>query len=159
MLKRTFLSSLYKAIALCCKDKLIHPINPIHKLSNQSKDVIMAEIAAAEEVPGEAAAPFFIIKPVIQKLIEGGSVIFECQVGGNPKPHVYWKKAGFPITTDGRASLRFPVVLPEDEGIYTAFASNVKGNAICSAKLYVEPVGPTGSPSYIPSPEMMRRYR
>lgn len=75
----------------------------------ESKDVIMAEIAAAEEVSGEAAAPFFIIKPVVQRLIEGGSVIFECQVGGNPKPHVYWKKAGLPVTTGYRYNKHFIV--------------------------------------------------
>uniref|UniRef100_A0A8C3S631 Ig-like domain-containing protein n=1 Tax=Chelydra serpentina TaxID=8475 RepID=A0A8C3S631_CHESE len=103
----------------------------------ESKDVVMVDTTVAEqEVFGEAAAPYFITKPVIQKLVEGGSVIFECQIGGNPKPHIYWKKAGVPLTTvlqDGSASLHLPVVLPEDEGIYTVFASNVKGNAICSA--------------------------
>lgn len=77
----------------------------------ESRDVVMTEITAAEEVSGEAAAPFFIRKPVVQKLIEGGCVIFECQVGGNPKPHVYWKKAGVPLTTGYRYNIHVLVLV------------------------------------------------
>lgn len=64
----------------------------------------MTETSIAEEPagPGEPAAPFFITKPVVQKLVEGGSIVFVCHVGGNPKPHVYWKKSGVPLTSGYR---------------------------------------------------------
>ena len=60
------------------------------------------ETKVVEVSSGETAAPFFIRKPTAQKLVEGGAVVFECQIGGNPKPHIIWKKSGVPLTTGYR---------------------------------------------------------
>jgi len=32
--------------------------------------------------------------------------VFECQVGGSPKPHIIWKKSGVPLTTGYRYSFK-----------------------------------------------------
>uniref|UniRef100_A0A8C4KTI5 Ig-like domain-containing protein n=1 Tax=Dromaius novaehollandiae TaxID=8790 RepID=A0A8C4KTI5_DRONO len=103
--------------------------------------------------------PFFIRKPVVHKLIEGGSIIFECQVGGNPKPHVYWKKGGVPLTTGYRYFEYHTLILPyagvQDEGEYTCVASNVHGETACSAHLCVRHQIP-GAPRFARTPDSVQ---
>lgn len=66
-----------------------------------------ANTHAISEVNGlveseEGMAPFFVTKPSVQRLVEGRAVAFECQIGGSPQPHVYWKKAGVPLSNGFR---------------------------------------------------------
>ncbi|KAJ3592471.1 hypothetical protein NHX12_007598 [Muraenolepis orangiensis] len=88
-------------------------------------------------------------KPSVQKLIEGGSVVFECQVGGSPKPHIIWKKSGVPLTTGyrykvaykketGECRLEISMTFADDAGEYAIFAKNQLGEASASAALMDE---------------------
>ncbi|NXM71581.1 TITIN protein, partial [Serilophus lunatus] len=136
----------------------------LDELLEEDGEEMMVDISESEAI--EAG---FDLRLKNYRTFEGTGVTFHCKTSGYPLPKVAWYKDGkrirhgehyhMEILQDGSASLRLPVVLPEDEGIYTVFASNMKGNAICSAKLYVEPVAPTATPGYMPGPEVMRRYR
>ncbi|XP_054418510.1 titin isoform X1 [Pteronotus mesoamericanus] len=127
------------------------------------------EKMAVDISESEAVEAGFDLRIKNYRILEGMGVTFHCKMSGYPLPKIAWYKDGKRIKhgeryqmdflQDGRASLRIPVVLPEDEGIYTAFASNIKGNAICSGKLYVEPAAPLSAPTYMPTPEQMSRIR
>ncbi|NXG04874.1 TITIN protein, partial [Sakesphorus luctuosus] len=136
----------------------------LHELLEEDGEEMMVDISESEAI--EAG---FDLRLKNYRTFEGTGVTFHCKTSGYPLPKVAWYKDGkrirhgehyhMEVLQDGSATLRLPVVLPEDEGIYTVFASNMKGNAICSAKLYVEPVAPTAAPGYMPGPEVMKRYR
>nr|XP_046259560.1 titin-like isoform X2 [Scatophagus argus] len=117
-------------------------------VTEEVKEETVSQVTVAESDTA-ATAPFFIKKPTIQKLVEGGSVVFECQVGGSPKPHIIWKKSGVPLTTGyrykvaykkdtGECKLEISMTFADDAGEYCVFAKNQLGEASASVGLLEE---------------------
>ncbi len=105
-----------------------------------------------------SGAPCFIKDLKNFKVLEGSPVTFSCRVQGSPKPTIQWYKNGQPVvrstrldvkTTEGFCSLRIEMVLPEDKGAYTIFASSPKGRAVCTGRLYVERVDDNDMPQHM----------
>jgi len=69
-------------------------------------------------------------------------------LAGYPDPEVVWLRGDEPVMEsptvqieyeeDGRCTLVFAKVGPEDANVYTCRASNEHGEALCSAKLQVQ---------------------
>ncbi|MCI4378776.1 hypothetical protein PGIGA_G00219550 [Pangasianodon gigas] len=117
----------------------------------ETKEVATSEVRVVSETveAGAAAGPFFVRKPVSQKLVEGGSVVFVCQIGGSPKPHICWKKNGVPLTSGyryrvsynkdtGECKLEISMTFADDAGEYTITAKNQHGEVSTSTRLLEE---------------------
>jgi len=86
--------------------------------------------------------PFFNKEPTDGIVLEGGSVTFQCAVGGDPPPNVIWKRddgkmpvGRFEILHD--KSLHIENVILQDEGVYICDAENDVGTVSARASLSV----------------------
>jgi roundabout, axon guidance receptor 2 len=86
--------------------------------------------------------PFISSEPKDVTVHTGQTAEFECKVGGDPKPNIYWERDGNKMPF-GRAqildnkSLRIINVIAQDEGLYVCNAENDVGSEKAKASLTV----------------------
>uniref|UniRef100_A0A3Q2ZH84 Ig-like domain-containing protein n=1 Tax=Hippocampus comes TaxID=109280 RepID=A0A3Q2ZH84_HIPCM len=114
---------------------------------------------------GEAMAPTFDTLVKNYRIAEGMGVTFHCRIAGAPLPKMAWYKDGeriraggryqLEVLQDGRAILRLPAVLPEDEGVYTwtVVAHNRAGRTTITVTLTVEGKRPSRPAFVCPFPQ------
>lgn len=71
--------------------------------------------------------PTLVISPMKHAITENQSAVFQCSVGGNPKPTITWLgKSGTPLRSmDGRLDVRHATF--DDAGEYTCIGRNALG--------------------------------
>uniref|UniRef100_V9GWR0 Peroxidasin n=1 Tax=Lumbricus terrestris TaxID=6398 RepID=V9GWR0_LUMTE len=103
------------------------------------------------------AAPHFTKRPQDQRIVEGHSVFFSCDVTGEPLPRIHWNKDGIQVTDNSRVSinpsgttLTIGAVRSGDGGLYECVAESLGGRRSASARLTVDT---SVSPLIIRSPD------
>ncbi|XP_039293123.1 roundabout homolog 2 isoform X2 [Nilaparvata lugens] len=88
--------------------------------------------------------PFLIRGPQDAVALAGGSVVFECRVGGDPTPDVLWRRTAgggnmplLRVHIMEDRGLRLDAITQEDEGEYSCVADNFVGSLTASATLTV----------------------
>ncbi len=107
-------------------------------------ELLVNEIVDSEE----QTKPEFVEKMKDLNTFKGDSAVFSVKVQGHPQPDVQWFSANREITTedrfvvdstpDGRHTFTINDCDSKDKGRYKCVASNVVGQAVCSAGLTVK---------------------
>ncbi|XP_037353624.1 immunoglobulin-like and fibronectin type III domain-containing protein 1 [Talpa occidentalis] len=105
-----------------------------------------------DEVPEGCSAPDFEQKPVTLALQEGKNAIFRAVVCGEPRPQVHWLCSRGALSNSSKYQISSPSgqeqhtlqinkLTGEDTDLYRCVATNMYGEAVCSARLTVIEVG------------------
>jgi len=125
-------------------------INEIEYRLEQSPPVVEdPEDDVFEDVEtGAEKLPFFVVPLKNYHVTVGTGASLICQVNGQPKAKVFWFKDGKQISKrsrhyltscdkDGVCELRIPELYAEDDGNYTALATNPLGRVSSTARIAV----------------------
>jgi len=125
-------------------------INEIEYRLEQSPPVIEdPDDESFEEVEaGSEKLPFFVVPLKNYHVTVGTGASLICQVNAHPNPKVFWFKDGKQISkrsrhyltscnSDGVCELRIPELYAEDDGNYTALATNPVGRVSSTARIAV----------------------
>ena len=126
------------------KQGIMGPAGPKGETGNtgQKGDRGTTGMPGAKGEPGESiAAPMTAVSPARLTVNEGKTASFQCSVSGNPRPAIKWSKLEgqseriLSQVSEGKLLLRN--VAGSDSGVYKCSASNILGQALGVAHLFV----------------------
>uniref|UniRef100_A0A8B9T273 Ig-like domain-containing protein n=1 Tax=Anas platyrhynchos TaxID=8839 RepID=A0A8B9T273_ANAPL len=129
----------------------------IEELERMAHEGALPTVAVDQK---EKQKPELVLVPEPARVLEGETARFRCRVTGYPLPKVNWYLNGQLIHrklvfAGNDHSLILPYVSMQDEGKYTCMASNVHGEAECSAHLHVQQRVP-GAPCFARTPDSVQ---
>ena len=93
---------------------------------------------AKAEANESFSSPTVVISPMKQTFKPKQSAVFQCSVGGNPKPTVSWLGKNSTPLTSREERLEMHDLTPDDAGEYTCIGRNLLGIASQTAILFVK---------------------